>query len=154
MQNCKWSYDLNLPIESKLSCGILASIGGSKSCDLLQFFILILARASNLKNTVYRMSCCKSLPVLILHILALIQKTISHYYSARRHEPSTSSIATARTETTREPTYSMVRVIGATAWQKCFICQCHYLHCHSQCKSLVTWIDLSNGHIDEGYRMS
>ena len=27
-------------------------------------------------------------------------------------------MATARMETTREPTYSMVRVIGATAWQK------------------------------------
>jgi len=54
----------------------------------------------------------------------------------RRHEPS---VATARMETTRGPTYSVARVIGATAWQKGFICQCHYLRCHSPWKSLVTW---------------
>jgi len=29
-----------------------------------------------------------------------------------------------------------------------------YLHCHSQWMSLVTWTDLSNGHIDEGYHRS
>jgi len=39
-------------------------------------------------------------------------------------------MATARMETTREPTYSMTRVIGATPWQKGFIRQCHCLHCH------------------------
>ena len=33
-------------------------------------------------------------------------------------------------------------VTGTTAWQKVFICWCHYLHCHS----LVTWTNLSNGH--------
>jgi len=56
---------------------------------------------------------------------------------ARRHELSASLMATARTETTRGPTYSMA-TMGATTWQKGFICQCHYLHCHSQWKSLVT----------------
>jgi len=50
--------------------------------------------------------------------------------------------------------YSMAGAIGATAWQKGFICRYHYLCCHSQWKSLVTWTDLSNSHIDEGYCMS
>jgi len=56
----------------------------------------------------------------------------SSSYSARIHELSTSSMATAKTETTRGPTYSMSRAIGATAtaWQKGFIHPCHYLHCH------------------------
>ena len=57
-------------------------------------------------------------------------------------------MATARTETT----HWMARALGATAWQKGFICRCHYLRCHSQWKSLVTWTDLSNVHIDEGYK--
>ena len=48
---------------------------------------------------------------------------------ARRHELS---MTTVRTETTRGPTYSMARVIGATVWQKGFICRCYYLRCHSQ----------------------
>jgi len=39
-------------------------------------------------------------------------------------------MATARTETTRGPTYSMTRAIGATPWQKGFICRCHCLRCH------------------------
>ena len=65
----------------------------------------------------------------------------------RRHEPS---MATARTETTCGPTYSMARAIWATTWQKGFICRCHYLHCHSQWKSFVTWTNLHR----EGYRMS
>jgi len=42
----------------------------------------------------------------------------------------TSSMATARTETTRGPTYSMTRAIGATPWQKGFIHQCHCLRCY------------------------
>ena len=46
MQNCR---DLNPPIEAKMSRD---SLGGIKSHDLLQFCILILAQASNLKNTV------------------------------------------------------------------------------------------------------
>jgi len=36
---------------------------------------------------------------------------------------------------------------------KRFICQCHCLRCHysplTMEESLVTWTDLSNGHIDE-----
>jgi len=32
-------------------------------------------------------------------------------------------------ETTHRPTYSIARVIGATAWQKGSICRCHCLHC-------------------------
>ena len=76
-------------------------------------------------------------------------------YSARRHELCTSWMATARMETTCGPTYSIARVIGATIWQKkSFIGRCHYLRCYSQWKSLVTWTDLCNGHINEGYRMS
>jgi len=64
--------------------------------------------------------------------LSLFQKLFTNYsYSARRHQPSISLIATARTETTRGPTYSMARTIGSTAWQKGFICRCHYLCCHS-----------------------
>jgi len=39
-------------------------------------------------------------------------------------------MATARTETTRGPTYSMNRAIWATLWQKGFICRCHCLRCH------------------------
>ena len=58
----------------------------------------------------------------------------------------TSSMATVRTETTRGPTYSMTRAIGATPWQKGFICRaivCVATTAHSQWKSLVTWTDLS-----------
>ena len=73
----------------------------------------------------YRHSICrKSLPALILRVL------VNSNYSANRHELPTSSMATARTETTREPTYSMTRAIGATLWHKGFICGCHCLHCH------------------------
>ena len=52
MQNCEVSCDLNPPIESKLSRDNLDSIGGFKSRDTLQFYILSLNEASNLKNTV------------------------------------------------------------------------------------------------------
>ena len=59
-------------------------------------------------------SCCKSLPALcaFLHH-SLIHKLFTNY-SVRRHEPSTSLMAIARSETTREPTYSMARATGAT----------------------------------------
>ena len=101
----------------------------------------------------------------LIYYIYIVRRAVSHFQLlfceflhhslfqklARRHKPS---MATARTETTRGPTYSMARAIGATAWQKGFICWCHYLCCHSQWKSLVTWTNLSNGHIDEGYRMS
>ena len=101
-----------------------------------------------------RTSCRKSLPTLILRVLAssVNSKTIHKLLvlnSARRHR-----LATARMETTRGLTYPMAGTIGATAWQKGFTCRCHYLCCHSQWKSLITWTDLSNGHIDEGYRIS
>ena len=61
-------------------------------------------------------------------------------------------MATARIETTHGPTYPMARAIGATAWHKvsslyAIICVATY----SVGKSLVTWIDLSNDHISEGY---
>ena len=85
---------------------------------------------------------------------SLIWKLFTNYSYSTQGE-DTNRLATARTETTRGPTYSMARTIDATAWQKGFICRCHYLCCHSQWKSLVTWTDLeSNGHIDEGYRIS
>ena len=82
---------------------------------------------------------------------SLIRKLFTNYSYSTQGE-DTNRLATARTETTRGPTYSMARTIDATAWQKGFICRCHYLCCHSQWKSLVTWTDLSNGHIDEGYQ--
>jgi len=71
-----------------------------------------------------------------------VRRAVSHFWQilftnclVRRHKTSTSSIATARTESTRGPTYSMARAIGATAWH--FVCQCHYLCCHSHWKSLT-----------------
>ena len=46
---------------------------------------------------------------------SLIQKLLTNYsYSTQRED--TNRLATARTETTRRPTYSMARTIGATAW--------------------------------------
>ena len=90
------------------------------------------------------MLCHKSLLALILRVLASFVNSKTSHDGNDRHEPST---ATARTETTRGPTYSMARAIGATAWQKGCICQCHYLRCHSQWKSLVTWTNLSSGHM-------
>ena len=64
----------------------------------------------------------------------------------------TSSMATARTETTRGPTYSMTRAIWATPCKKVSSVDdivCVATIAHSQWKSLVTWTDLSyNGHVD------
>ena len=54
MQNCK-NLDLNSPKEAKMSCDNLNSVGEFKSCDML-FCIPILARTSNLNNTVS--GCC------------------------------------------------------------------------------------------------
>jgi len=62
-------------------------------------------------------------PFFVFLCDSFIQKLFTNY-SERRHEPST----TYRTETTREPPYSMARAIGATAW---FICRWHYLCCPS-----------------------
>ena len=79
-----------------------------------------------------RTSCRKSLPTLILRAFlrhSLIQKLFTNYsYSTQRED--TICLATARTETTRGLTYSMAGTIGTTAWQKGFICRCHYLCCH------------------------
>jgi len=64
----------------------------------------------------------------------LLHSLIQNYSptTAQREDTNrcTSSMATARTETTHGPTYSMTRAIGATRWQKGFICQCHCLRCH------------------------
>ena len=66
----------------------------------------------------------------------------------------TSSMATARTETTRGPTYSMTRAIGGVPHGKkvssvnAIVCIAT-IRVHSQWKSLFTWTDISNGHIDE-----
>jgi len=43
-------------------------------------------------------------------------------------------------------TYSMARAIGLPHSKKVHLLM-HYLRCHSQWKSLVTWTDFSNGHI-------
>jgi len=102
--------------------------------EFLYIYILYISRAS----------CRKSLPTLILRVLASFvnSKTIHKLlYSTQRE--GTNCLATARTETTRGLTYSMVGTIGATTWQKGFICRCHYLCCHSQWKSLVTWTPYS-----------
>jgi len=58
-------------------------------------------------------------------------------------------MATARMETTRGPTYSLTIAIGATPCQNGFICRCHCLRCHysPQWESLVTWTNLSDGHM-------
>jgi len=47
------------------------------------------------------------------------------------------------------PTYSMAKAIGATAWQKGFICDAILIFAlpHTAVE-VVTWTDLSNGHID------
>ena len=88
-----------------------------------------------------QLSCHKSLLTLILRVLASFanSKTIHQHTCTQREGMNrrTSSMATARMETTRGPT--MTRVIGATPRQKGFICHCHY--------SPLTWTDLSNGHI-------
>jgi len=82
----------------------------------------------------YRMSCRKSLPALILRILVSFvnSKTIHQWPTTQREGMNccTASMATVRTETTRGPTYSMTRVKGATPWQKGFTCRCHCLRCH------------------------
>jgi len=95
----------------------------------------------------FRLLLCK-----FLHH-SLIQKLFANY-SARRHGTNcrTSSMATARTETTHGPTYSMTRGIGATHGEKVSsVDAIVYVAtvAHSQWKSLVTWTDLSNGHINE-----
>jgi len=66
----------------------------------------------------------KSLPALILRVL------VSFINSKTIHKLLSENMATARTETTCGPTYSMATAIRATTWQKGFICQCHYLRCH------------------------
>jgi len=69
----------------------------------------------------------------------------------KNHELSASSMAIMQCG----PTYSMAKAIGATAWQKGFICDAILIFAlpHTVVE-VVTWTDLSNGHIDEGYRMS
>ena len=84
---------------------------------------------------IYRTSCRKSHPALILRVLAsfLIQQLFNNYSPTTQREDTncrTSLMATARTETTRGPTYSTTRVIWASPWQKGFIRQCHCLRCH------------------------
>jgi len=79
----------------------------------------------------FRTSYCKSPLALILRVLASFvnSKTI-HKLLRKDTNRRTSSMVTARTETTRGPTYSMTRAIWATPWQKGFICRCYCLRCH------------------------
>jgi len=85
---------------------------------------------------IYRTSCHKSLLALILRVLAsfvnskTIHQLLTNLTKWEDTNRPTSWMATARTETTRGPTYSMTRAIGATPWQKNFIRRCHCLHCH------------------------
>jgi len=68
---------------------------------------------------------------------------------------STSSIATARTETTGGPTYVMATTIGAYHLAKRFhLSMPLFVLPLSGSHSLHQWTDLSNDHIDEGYCMS
>ena len=107
---------------------------------------------------IYHMSCRKSLPALILRVLVSFvnSKTIHQWPTTCTQREGTnhhtSSMATVRMETTHGPTYSMTRVIGATPWRKGSSLDaivCIATIAHSQWKSLITWTDLSNGHIDE-----
>jgi len=79
-------------------------------------------------------SCRKSLLALILRVLPSFfnSKTIHQDTQREGTNCCNSSMATARMETTRGPTYSMTRVIEATPWQKSksFICRCHCWHCY------------------------
>jgi len=61
---------------------------------------------------------------------SLTQKLFTNVQHTQRDGTNchTSSMATARTKTTRGPTYSMTRAIGATPWQKGFTCRCHCCH--------------------------
>jgi len=103
----------------------------------------------------YCTSCCKSLLALILQVLASFvnSKTIHQHTQREGTNHCTSSMATARTETTRGPTYSMTRAIGLPHGKKVSSVDgivCIATKAHSQWTSLVTWTDLSNnGHIDE-----
>ena len=65
----------------------------------------------------------KSLPALILRVLASFvnSKTIHQHTQREGTNRRTSSMATARTETTRGPTYSIARAIGAATGKKFFI---------------------------------
>jgi len=81
-----------------------------------------------------------------LYILSIVRRAVSHFYRlfcellrhslfqklTQREDTNrrTSLMATARTETTRGPTYSITRGIWATPWQKGFVCRCHCLHYH------------------------
>ena len=83
--------------------------------------------------SLFRTSYRKSPPALILRVLASFVNSKTIHKLLRKgtnHRTCTSLMATARTETTRGPTYSMTRVIWATPWQKGFICRCHCFHCH------------------------
>ena len=77
--------------------------------------------------------------VILCHLL--IPKTIHKLLSGEDTKLPTSSMATARTETTRGPTHSIVRVTGTSAWQKCFICRCHYLHCNFKVAGVLSFDD-------------
>ena len=78
MQSCKRPRDLNPPIEAKMSHDNLDSIGGFKSHDLLQFCILILARASNLKKQVLSKSLMKWAILSKVDVLTSYQLKQSH----------------------------------------------------------------------------
>jgi len=81
----------------------------------------------------------------IQKLLVLSEKTPTVYIS---------SIATARTETTRGPTYSMARTIGAHGKKASSVDAIICVAAHSGSHSLTTSSDLSSGHIDESYRIS
>ena len=61
--------------------------------------------------------CRKLLPALILLLILLVLMSFVNSKTIRHRLPY---VATARTETTRGPTYSMTKAIGATPWQKRF----------------------------------
>ena len=63
----------------------------------------------------------------MIHVISMCKR--SRKVKCTQLSEKTPTAATARTETTRGPTYSMAGTTGATAWQKGFICRCHYLCC-------------------------
>jgi len=103
----RWARSLKLSIRWNFNCHL------ARACQV------IVRRAVSH----FRVSFCEFLS----H--SLIQKLLASTQRETRTAVQ-SSMATARTETTRGPTYLMPRAIGATQWQKGFICRCHYLRCH------------------------
>ena len=112
-------------------------------------FLLILARASNLKNTVYRMSCCKSLSALIF---ALIQK---NYFTWLLSEKTWTVYLLDGNS--KDGDHSWTYLFDGQSDRGYRMAKMFHLSMPLFALPLTVqvtrqWIDLSNGHIDEGYQ--